>query len=375
MGRHALALGERFRLVHEHVVGEDDRDAEREAGQSSIRAAAYAESHAEQHEDEARDRYGELLVGLHDRRVRRYPRRAHRGGLRAQLRDGQLAQAPVRPARGEQGLGVQLDPQFPEGVHLVGVRGGRIHPMALAVLEHDGNGPAVPIHADAPAFRDVDVRLIRPLHVREKDVEPSFAGAGDLLHVQHDVREVPHVEHPRPHLALGAVGLHAQENLPKPLVGVRHHGQQQVAVDRRRRGGQGQQGSEDAEQADAAGLHRHRLAIPGQPTESHQDADQQGHRYRDAERLRDEQQQQLGDLPRVHPDPNQLFRLIHDRRQQHQEREDEQGQEEGEEHLPHDITADDVRHRVRSLRFGPRRESSRPRRRRSGSAPRPRWPA
>ena len=71
--------------------------------------------------------------------------------------------------------------------------------MPLAVLEHDGNGSAVPIHADATAFRDVDVRLFRPLDVREKDVEPSFAGAGDFLDVQHDVREVPHVEHPRLH--------------------------------------------------------------------------------------------------------------------------------------------------------------------------------
>ena len=187
--------------------------------------------------------------------------------------------------------------------------------MALAVLEHDGNGPAVPIHADATAFRDVDVRLLRSLDVREKDIGPPFAGAGNFLYVQHDVREVPHVEHPGLHLALGAVRLHAQQNLPKPLGGVRYHGQQQVAVHRRRGGGQDQQGSQDAEQAQAAGLHRHRLPIPRQSTECHQDADQQGHRYRDAERLRHEQQQHLGDLPRIHPDPDQLFRLIHDRRQ------------------------------------------------------------
>ena len=254
------------------------------------------------------------------------------------------------PPAGNRDSASQLDPQLPEGVHLVGVRGGGIHPMALAVLEHDGNGSAFPIHADAAARRDVDVRLLRPLHVREKDVGPSFAGAGDLLDVQHDVREVPHVEHPRLHLALGAVRLHAQENLPKPLVGVRHHRQQHVAVERRRGGGQGQQGSQDAEQADAAGLHRHRLAIPGQSAESHQDADQQGHGYRDAERLRDEQQQHLGHLPRVHSDPDQLFRLIHDRRQQHQEREDEQRQEEGEDYLPHDVATDDARHRVGSVR-------------------------
>ena len=190
---------------------------------------------------------------------------------------------PLRSSRGEQRFGVQLYPQLPKGVDLVAARVGWVHQMALAALEHDGDAPAVSIHGDATAFRDIDIRLIRSLHVREKDIGPTLARARDLLDVQDDVREVARVEHAGLHFALGAVRLHPQKDLPKPLVGVRHHGQQQMAVERRRDGGQGQQGSQDSEQADTAGLHRHRLAIPGQPPESHQDADQQGHRYRDAE--------------------------------------------------------------------------------------------
>ncbi len=65
-----MSLRHRLRREHDHVVDEDDRDADDEAGETAIAPMTRAERESEDAEDEARDRNRELRVDLDDLVVR-----------------------------------------------------------------------------------------------------------------------------------------------------------------------------------------------------------------------------------------------------------------------------------------------------------------
>ena len=274
--------------------------------------------------------------------MRRYPRRAHRRGLFPQLRYGQLVDIPCRPAVRKQRRGIELNRQLFEAVHLVRGRDGRVHPVSLTVAQGDGDGAQLLVHGDAAPFGHVDVRLFRPLDVREEDVSPAVRG--DLPHVENRARKPIHLKHARLDLALGAVRRHAEHRLPQASVGVRHRLGQQVAVERGRQGGQDEQRRQDAEDADAARLHRHHLAVARQASEPHQDPDQERHRNRQAQRVRQRRHENLKDVAQVHADPDQLFRVLGDRVEHQQEGEDHLREAERGDHFPQDVATENAKH-------------------------------
>ena len=274
----------------------------------------------------------------------RGPGRPHRRGFFPQLPNGQLVHGPRQPAVRKQRRPIELDRQLVEAVHLVRGRDGRVHPVPLTVAQGDGNGAALLVNRDAAPFCHVDVRLFRPLDVREEDVSPTVRR--DLPHVQHRARKPIHLKHARLDLAFGAVRRHAEHRLPKAPVGVRHRLGQQVAVDGRRQGRQYEERREDAEDADAARLHRHHLAVARQASEAHQDPDQERHRYRQAQRVRQHRRQDLQDVAQVHADPDQLFGALGERVEHQQEGEDHLREAERGDHFPQDVATEDAKHCV-----------------------------
>ena len=126
-----LPLGHRRAQIHQHVVREDDRNAESKARQPSFLAVADPQTDGQQHEDEARHGNGELLVQRHDRLMRRVARCTQRDDLVPQLADRELVESPRGSALGKQRRTVELDGQLLEVVDLVPAGVRRVHPMPL----------------------------------------------------------------------------------------------------------------------------------------------------------------------------------------------------------------------------------------------------
>ena len=122
MGRHQAALGQRLAAEHQHVVGEDDADAQPEAGELAVLAGGHAEREADEREHEARDGQREPLVDLHDLVVRRESAGLHLGRFRPQLGERHFPQAAPRTVGGEDVFGIETQQHLVEPVDVVGRR-------------------------------------------------------------------------------------------------------------------------------------------------------------------------------------------------------------------------------------------------------------
>jgi hypothetical protein len=98
--------------------------------------------------------------------------------------------------------------------------------------------------------------------------------------------------------------------------------------------------------APAASQERHRLAVSGHPSEPDQDADQQRHRDRQSEGLRDEGQEHASRRGPRDPLGNQLLELLHDRGDIQQEREDQQRQDRRRDDFADDVSVEDFHGRL-----------------------------
>ena len=87
------ALGHRLGEKHHDVVGEDDADADDEAGELAVAGDAEPERQADDREDEAGDRERELLLDRHDLVVRRLCPAGLRLDVLPELGDGLLGEA------------------------------------------------------------------------------------------------------------------------------------------------------------------------------------------------------------------------------------------------------------------------------------------
>jgi hypothetical protein len=97
----------------------------------------------------------------------------------------------------------------------------------------------------------------------------------------------------------------------------------------------------DAEHADAARLKRDELAIGRQAPEPEQDAVEQRHRDRHAERLRKERHEHAQNPAPRHALGDQLRQALHDRRHQQHERQADERQQKRRHDLAHEITVED----------------------------------
>ena len=103
-------------------------------------------------------------------------------------------------------------------------------------------------------------------------------------------------------------------------------------------------GPDAAEDADAAGLEGDELAIGRHPAEPHQDAVEQRHGNRDAERLRNERDEDADDRGGVDALGDQLLGVVQNRRHQQDERQDQQRQAEGQQDLADGVAIEDLEH-------------------------------
>ena len=150
------------------------------------------------------------------------------------------------------------------------------------------------------------------------------------------------------HVVLDALRDHVVAQLPEALVGVRNRLDHHVQGRAGRDDGDHQDRAQQPVRADAAGQERHELAVGGQASEADQETDQERHRDREAERLRDQRQQHpAGDRPR-HALRHQRLELVHHRREHEEEREDQERQEQRREDFPDDVAVDGAEHRVDS---------------------------
>ena len=119
-GRYQGAPGQALAAEQQHVVREDDADAQPEAAELAVLAGGHAEGQADEREHEARDREGEPLVDLHDRVVRRESGGLHLRRFSLQLGDGHLPLAARRAVAGEDVLRVDAQHDLVEPVDVVG---------------------------------------------------------------------------------------------------------------------------------------------------------------------------------------------------------------------------------------------------------------
>ena len=187
---------------------------------------------------------------------------------------------------------------------------------------------------------------------------PAGTQAIDLVDVEGHSRQA-FIEDARLHVVLRPRRDGLEDDVAKPLIGVGQHHDEGVAGGGGGDDGQGEDGAQQPGDADAARLHDDDLPIPRHPAQAHQQAEQHRHRNRDAEPLRHQQQQELRNRPAVHALGDQLLGVVHDRRDQQQEGEDQQAQEDQRQGLAQDVAVDDANHHARLYQAGrPRRRGS-----------------
>src|SRR6185503_4424918 len=102
----------------------------------------------------------------------------------------------------------------------------------------------------------------------------------------------------------------------------------------------------EPQETHAARLHGHELAVRRKTRESHQDTEENGNWNRQAERLREQREQDAKDDCPRHALRNQRFGLLEDRRDLEDECENHQRQEEGQHDLAYDIAIEDADHEI-----------------------------
>ena len=214
--------------------------------------------------------------------------------------------------------------------------------MTCAVLENQLHRALAVIDDQTARACEIDRRLVGARRVGEEHVAPAAR-----RHYVADVDDAAGealIEGARLDVAFRLGRDDAERDLAEGLVGVRQRHEQHVLVGGERDDGQDGDRPQRAEDADAARLQRHELAVGRQPAEPHQDAVEQRHRDRDAQRLRHQRQQDANDGRRIDPFFDQLLRVLEHRRHQQDEGEHHQREEKGEQDLANQVAVEDIRH-------------------------------
>ncbi len=220
--------------------------------------------------------------------------------------------------------------------------------MARRLGEHEVDELLDVVHLNPALFREVHRRVVRAGRVGQKHVAPS-AAREHVLDVNHVVGEFVE-EDARLHVVLDPFLDEAERDRPERLVRVGqrdHH-----LVGRRDRAERGEEGNraEEAHQAHAARLHRHELAIGGEASQADENPEEHGDRNRQAQRLRQERQQNPRNDRPLHAARNQRLGLLENWRDLEDERERHQADRKGERDLAHEVAIKDSQQALLSVR-------------------------
>ena len=254
----------------------------------------HADRDTEQTHDQARDGERELLLDGDDGWVRGVAVRLRSGFLDPQFRNRHLADAGDDLHLGEHVQRVDVDLVLAGRIvtAVVDVGFGAGQPAAQAP-DDDLDPVARPVD-DELAFvgQDDGREAVVVAGGRQHDVLPDAVGP-DRLDKQ-DLAWEPFVEHARLDLLRRLLGDQVHDDLDKgPVAGrnaLDHHVERQASDQERHDEGR----PEDPPQADAAGQEGNGFAVGGQSSKGDQESDQEGHRQRDAEGLRQEVDQEVG---------------------------------------------------------------------------------
>ena len=245
-------------------------------------------------------------MDLHDRVVGGNALGLELLGAGVEIFNSELAFAARRTGARKHAFRIERQDRALELQHFVGAWILDLGAVPRAVFEHHLDGARLTIDHHAPALGEKDHRRGRIRGVGGEHAEPAAAVGWNLANVEHDVGEILE-EHPRPDFALGAVHRNLGADLAEGLVAVRHRLQHHPRGRAPAEHGEDQQRLEQAIRADAAGHHHHEFAIGGEPAEAHQQTDQQRHRNRQGQCLRQQGDRQLQDGGDRHPLRNHLL--------------------------------------------------------------------
>ena len=253
-----------------------------------------------------------------------------------------ISGAPLAGGGGNTVDGSRVSGQAFEGgaVGFVAVVQPRRVARPVQKLELDEAPVAIERHAALSGEIHLDRRArgVRDPHV------PPAAARNQVPDVDHVVGKILE-EHLRLHVVLELVGDDAVGDLAELQVGVRERDDHLV-----RAGGGAQDGDEghradQADQADAACLHGHEFPVRRQPAEPDQDAEEDGHGDRDAQRLRQEHVERVKDRRPRDAAGDQGFALLQERRHLKEKGQDDQPQHERQHHLADEIAVERFEHR------------------------------
>ena len=206
------------------------------------------------------------------------------------------------------------------------------------VCELNDDGPLVAVDVKAARLGQINRRPIGCARIGQKDASPRAAGR-DLTHVQRAAWEIVE-KHARLYVALGTIRHDLELNRLVRLVGVGQGDDDRVGGGRRTHDGNEGDGAKEAEDADAACLHRHQLAIGRQAPQPDENAEQHRHRNRHAEgRGKKREQDPQNDRP-LDALRDERFAVTEDRRDHQNEGEHDQPQTQGEDGLANEIAVE-----------------------------------
>ncbi len=214
--------------------------------------------------------------------------------------------------------------------------------MARTVVEDEADRLLLAIDGQPPAPGEVRRGFVAA-RISEEDLPPA-PGGDHVTDVERAVGAEPLEEHARLDVAFRARRENVEGDLAEPLVLFRERDDHHVRRRRRRNGREARHRPQHAEDADAARLHRHELAVRREAAQAEQQAQQHRHRDREAQRLRKERRQHARHRRPSDALRDQLLALLKDRRDLEDEGEDHQAQEEGEQHLTNEVAIEDLEH-------------------------------
>ncbi len=303
-----------------------------------------ADAHAErdQHEREARRRNRVFLLPRHDLVVRIDVLLAQLRHLGSQLGDGHFRVTLHRSGARKHALRIDDERRLRERALLVFRGLVEIDGVVRAVVQHHLHRAFRLVEKQAAPLRQIGLGLRRRAALGDQDIGPAHSRR-HLANVNDEIREL-RVEHARLDLRFAARHEQLEGNLPECLICERQRDDHDVGRCRRRDEAEQQERTEEAANADAAGFHRHDLTIARQPAERDEDADEQGHRDGDAERLRHERRQHPNDDVPRRAFRNQRFAVLQNRRNFEREREQQQREPERSHELAQHITVENPQH-------------------------------
>jgi hypothetical protein len=245
--------------------------------------------------------------------------------------------------RRKHGGGIEIQDDGGEGGAVGLLPVGQARGVTRAVGQLELHEAFFTVERDAPLPREIDV-CRRAIDIGDQHVFPAAPG-----------REIPDVDDVIREVLKEDLGLdvllellrdEAVGDLAKRRIRGRQRDDDLVGGGGRANRGEQDHGAKQAHQADAAGLHRDELPVGGQPSEPHEDPQENGHGNRDAQGLRQEHVECAQDGRPGYAAGDEGRTLLEKRRHLQQERQHHQAQYEWEDHFAEKVAVERGEHRA-----------------------------